>query len=140
MFYPPVALYCLWLAIKHRGLTLPTAANPGIFSGGIIGESKMATLQKLMETSPDFTAEAELLTGSTPEERLSSLREICQRRSIDYPFILKPDVGQRGAGVKLVRNEEQAVRLSEADWRTADRAALRSRAARSRRVLLPLPS
>src|SRR6185369_7876323 len=24
MFYPPVALYCLWLAIKHRGLTLPT--------------------------------------------------------------------------------------------------------------------
>jgi hypothetical protein len=97
------------LAIKYRGLTLPTAANPGIFSGGIIGDSKMATLEKLMATSPEFTAEAELLAGSTPEARLCSLREICQRRGISHPFILKPDIGQRGAGVKLIRNEEQAI-------------------------------
>ena len=26
LFYPPVALWCLWLALKHRGLTLPTSA------------------------------------------------------------------------------------------------------------------
>lgn len=31
LFYPPVAIYCLWLAIKYRGLAVPTAANPGIF-------------------------------------------------------------------------------------------------------------
>jgi membrane protein DedA with SNARE-associated domain len=109
MFYPPVALYCLWLAVKHRGLMLPTAANPGIFSGGIVGESKMTTLRELMATSPEFTAEAELLAGGTAEERLDSLREICRRRQIPYPFILKPDVGQRGAGIKLIRAEEQAL-------------------------------
>jgi membrane protein DedA with SNARE-associated domain len=109
MFYPPVALYCLWLAVKHRGLMLPTAANPGIFSGGIVGESKMATLRELMATSPEFTAEAELLAGGTAEERLDSLREVCRRREISYPFILKPDVGQRGAGIKLIRAEEQAL-------------------------------
>jgi membrane protein DedA with SNARE-associated domain len=108
MFYPPVALHCFWLAVKYRGFTLPTVANPGIFSGGLVGESKMATLQNLMESSPEFTAEAELLEGSSPQERLDSLREICRRRGIEYPFILKPDVGQRGAGVKLMRNEEQA--------------------------------
>jgi len=109
LFYPPVVLYCLWLGIKYRGLRLPTAANPGIFSGGIVGESRMATLQALMDKSPGFTADAELLDGSTPQERLNSLRKICQRRSIDYPFILKPDVGQRGVGVKLVQNEKQAL-------------------------------
>jgi membrane protein DedA with SNARE-associated domain len=109
IFYPPVALYYIWLAIKHRSLTLPTAANPGIFSGGIIGESKMATLQKLMASSPEFTAEGELLGGSTPAERFASIREICRRRGIGFPFVLKPDVGQRGAGVKLIRNEEQAI-------------------------------
>jgi len=109
MFYPPVALYCLWLAVKYRGVTLPTAANPGIFSGGIVGESKIATLQHLMDTSPEFTAEAELVAGATPEERLASLREICRRRCIDPPFVLKPDVGQRGAGVKLIRTEGQAI-------------------------------
>ena len=109
MFYPPVALNCLWLAIKYRGLTLPTAANPGIFSGGIIGESKTAILQQLMDTSPEFTAVAELVMGSTLEDRLDSIREVCRRRNIDYPFILKPDVGQRGVGVKLIHNEAQAV-------------------------------
>jgi hypothetical protein len=107
MFYPPVAVYCLWLSIKHRGLTLPTAANPGIFSGGLVGESKMATLKNLMESSPEFTAEAELLQGTSSQERLESLLEICRRCGIEYPFILKPDVGQRGAGVKLVRSEVQ---------------------------------
>ncbi|MBI5385616.1 MAG: VTT domain-containing protein [Verrucomicrobia bacterium] len=109
LFYPPVAIYCLWLAVKYRGLTLPAAANPGIFNGGIVGESKMATLRELMATSPEFTAEAELLTGAVPEERLAALREICRRRQIAYPFILKPDVGQRGVGIKLVRSEDQAL-------------------------------
>lgn len=108
LFYPPVAANYLWLAIKYRGFTLPTAANPGIFSGGLVGESKMATLTDLMATSPDFTADAELIAGLTIPQRLESLRETCSRRGIDYPFILKPDVGQRGAGVKLIRNEAQA--------------------------------
>ena len=108
LFYPPVVIYYLWLALKYRGAMLPTAANPGIFSGGMVGESKMATLRDLMRTSPEFTAEAELLAGATPDERLDSLREICARRNIPYPFILKPDLGQRGAGIKLIRHEAQA--------------------------------
>jgi membrane protein DedA with SNARE-associated domain len=108
MFYPPVAIYYIWLAIKYRGAMLPTAANPGIFSGGMVGESKMATLRDLMAHSPEFTADAELILGSTVEERLTSLQNICARREIVYPFILKPDLGQRGAGIKLIRNEAQA--------------------------------
>jgi hypothetical protein len=108
MFYPPVGIYCAWLAIKYRGLTVPTAANPGIFSGGMVGESKMATLRELFETSPEFTAQAELVRGDTLAERLRSLDEIRQRLGMDFPFILKPDVGQRGAGIKLIRYQEQA--------------------------------
>ena len=108
LFYPPVALYGAWLALKFRGLTLPTAANPGIFSGGMVGESKIKTLDELHLTSPEFTAEAELLAGKTPEERLRSLAEIRARLGIEFPFILKPDFGQRGAGIKLARSEAQA--------------------------------
>jgi membrane protein DedA with SNARE-associated domain len=109
VFYAPVALYYPWLAYKYRGFALPTIANPGMFSGGVIGESKMAILQSLMDTSPEFTVEAELLKGSTTGARLRSLREICHRRQITYPFVLKPDVGQRGAGVKLIHDEQQAL-------------------------------
>jgi len=108
MFYPPVAIYYFWLAIKYRGVMLPTAANPGIFSGGMIGESKIATLKELSAMSPGFTAEAGLVTGKTFEDRVRSLEEIRTQHGLDFPFILKPDVGQRGVGVKLIRTQEQA--------------------------------
>ena len=44
LFYLPVFGYWLWLSIRHRSLTLPTAANPSIYSGGFIGESKSQIL------------------------------------------------------------------------------------------------
>jgi membrane protein DedA with SNARE-associated domain len=108
VFYPPVAIYCLWLSVKYRGFTLPTAANPGIFSGGFVGESKITTLSELIATSPQFTADAGLVSGSTVEERLASVSDICRERGFSYPLILKPDIGQRGVGVKLIRSEGQA--------------------------------
>jgi hypothetical protein len=108
LFYPPVAVYCLWLAIKYRGLTAPAAANPGIFAGGLVGESKMATLKDLMLTNPEFTAAAELVTGASLEARRRSLTEIRARLDLQFPFIIKPDLGQRGAGVKLISRPEQA--------------------------------
>ena len=108
MFYPPVGIHCAWLALKYRGLTVPTAANPGIFSGGMVGESKMATLKELFLTNPEFTAEAELIESDTLAARLRSLDEIRTRLGLGFPFILKPDVGQRGAGIKLIRSAVQA--------------------------------
>src|SRR5438876_3928815 len=40
LFYVPVALYYFWLAVRYLMLTLPTAANPGMATGGFVGESK----------------------------------------------------------------------------------------------------
>jgi len=107
-FYPPAAFCCMWLAIKYRSLRAPMLANPGIFSGGIVGESKIATLLELQKSSPKFTAQAELVAGSSFSQRVASLQQIRQCLNISFPFILKPDVGQRGAGVKLIRSNEQA--------------------------------
>ena len=108
MFYPPVALHGIWLAIKYRGLTLPTAANPGMFSGGMVGESKIATLRDLQATSPEFTADAALVAGGDVKERTAALANALTRLNLDYPFVLKPDVGQRGVGIKIIHNPEQA--------------------------------
>ncbi|MGA2248360.1 MAG: VTT domain-containing protein [Verrucomicrobiota bacterium] len=108
MFYPPVALYCVWLAIKYRGLTVVTASNPGILSGGLVGESKMVTLKTLAQTSPHFTATAGLVAAGDWETRLRAVEEIRAHLHLQFPFILKPDVGQRGAGVKLIRTQAQA--------------------------------
>ena len=44
VFYLPVGLYYAWLSLRYRGTTLPTAANPSIYSGGLIRESKFQIL------------------------------------------------------------------------------------------------
>jgi membrane protein DedA with SNARE-associated domain len=108
LFYLPVGVHYLWLAIRYRGLTLPTAANPGIAAGGFVGESKITTLRDLQATSPGFAADAYLLVGTTPDERLAFLQQLRAQHRLAFPFILKPDVGQRGVGVKLIRTPEQA--------------------------------
>lgn len=109
LFYAPVLPYYLYLAIRHRGMTLPTAANPGIVSGGIVGESKMATLRDLRSASPEFTADSFLIEPGPTEIRVTQFQECMAQNSLRFPVILKPDVGQRGVGVKLIRSQEQAL-------------------------------
>jgi membrane protein DedA with SNARE-associated domain len=108
LFYFPVALNYIRLATRYRGWTVPTAANPGIFSGGFVGESKMATLLDLQVTSPNFTAAAWLVEGSTPQDRCASFHALRAAHEIVYPLILKPDIGQRGVGVKIIRTALEA--------------------------------
>ena len=45
--YMPLTPYLIGLALKHRSLTLFTAANPDIPAGGFIGESKFDILRNL---------------------------------------------------------------------------------------------
>ena len=41
LLYPPLMVYLVWLGVRHRGLTVFTAANPAMPAGGVIGESKI---------------------------------------------------------------------------------------------------
>ncbi len=66
---------------------MPRTSYAGIFSGGMVGESKMETLKELYATSPEFTAEAVLLEGATFEERLKSLAELCEQPGWKSTFI-----------------------------------------------------
>jgi len=36
----PLVVQWLWLSLKHRSTTLPSAANPAITAGGLVGEGK----------------------------------------------------------------------------------------------------
>jgi membrane protein DedA with SNARE-associated domain len=107
LFYPPVALWCFFLGTKHRGWTLPTVANPGMELGGVVGESKIATLRDLASRHGEFTAEAFAVVGETAADRADSVRRILRETAMGYPFILKPDIGQRGAGVRFIREPDQ---------------------------------
>jgi hypothetical protein len=101
LFYGPVVANYLRLAIKYRGFNVPTCANPGMFTGGLIGESKFATLRDLERTSPEWTAASFLLDEGA--DRLGELTALVETGRIDFPLVLKPDVAQRGSGFKIAR-------------------------------------
>jgi hypothetical protein len=108
MFYPPVAFMCGWLSLKYGGLALPTVANPSFRNGGIVGESKSEILQALMSTAPEFVAEGYLLSAGAVPEQMRVLRHLREEHAIPYPLVLKPNVGQRGAGFNLIACESGA--------------------------------
>ncbi|MEQ1763293.1 MAG: VTT domain-containing protein [Pyrinomonadaceae bacterium] len=107
LFYSPVVFYVLYLAIRFRELHF-TAANPGIPSGGFVGESKDA-IYKLIASS-DLSSRhllryVSVAANSDHEVRLRTALEFLAGNRISYPVILKPDAGERGNGVVVVRDE-----------------------------------
>jgi membrane protein DedA with SNARE-associated domain len=110
LFYLPVAACYARLALRHRCLTLPSSANPGMFTGGLVGESKFATLDELQKKHPDFTTPTRLLPGGPASARLPHFLHNLQSEGWDYPVILKPDSAQRGCGFKVIRSSQQADR------------------------------
>ncbi len=111
LFYIPVAFKWLQLAIRHRGLLLPTAANPSIEGGGFIGESKSDIL-KLVPASqrrwvaPWITA----VGGEDPDVVGQAMLDA----GLDFPVVAKPDVGQRGAGVQPIHDRGDLRAYTEA--------------------------
>ena len=107
IFYPPVALYCVWQGIKHHSFSLPAVANLNQKNGGIVGESKIGILSELMATSPELTAEAFLIEAGSGAIRLARIGELCLKHEVGLPFVLKPDIAQRGAGFKKIQSMEE---------------------------------
>jgi membrane protein DedA with SNARE-associated domain len=108
LFYIPIGLNYARLAIKYRGINLPTIANPGMLTGGIVGELKDEILRDLFQTSPDFTARAALITRGTADERMAQFERLCAEHGLRLPVVLKPNIAHRGSGFRLVRAREDA--------------------------------
>ncbi|HEV8146069.1 MAG TPA: hypothetical protein VGP79_06805 [Bryobacteraceae bacterium] len=101
--YAPLMPYLLTLAIRYRSLTLFTAANPGIATGGFVDESKSEILAKL--STAGCVAECELIpTDLSPEDRIEAAQRFIDKLGLTYPVILKPDMGERGSGVAVIRS------------------------------------
>ena len=108
-FYPPVALYAGWLMLRHRGLLLPTVANPSFPGGGFFGESKAQILDLAMKHVPSWVAPfVRIDRPATPSITVKAETALAMaaldEAGIGLPVVAKPDLGCRGAGVKLVRS------------------------------------
>lgn len=101
LFYIPIVPYYIYLSIRYRSFLLPFYASPQLKHGGLIGESKWDILQHL---DPQDRTTLKTLKIGTDIDFLTMI-DILEKQNMNYPFILKPDVGQRGFGVRIIRND-----------------------------------
>ena len=107
VFYTPVVVYVLCLAIKHRGLNVFTYANPSIPAGGFKGESKDAIYKGLTQAraAKNFLLRHTLITSKYSfEKKIATIWRFLDNERLSFPLVVKPDVGERGKDVMIVRS------------------------------------
>ena len=99
VFYIPVYMHWLWYSLKSRSLVFFSVANPAMNLGGFSSYSKF----KILELIPQEVVPAMFLLESVDYENVHQLRI---KHGITFPLIAKPDLGERGFGVALIRSED----------------------------------
>lgn len=97
----PLVVQWLWLAARYRSWTLPSAANPSITAGGLVGEGKLEYFQGMGSVARAATAAHHgfvVQAGLDAEALLDTL----QAAGLAFPLVAKPDKGLCGYGVRRV--------------------------------------
>jgi hypothetical protein len=95
--------------MRHGGLTLPTLANTAAPLSGFLGESKSDGLILLGPKGRKSLAPyATFRASPSGNARDNDFRACAAMREahLDFPLVAKPDIGQNGTGVKIVRDRE----------------------------------
>jgi membrane protein DedA with SNARE-associated domain len=105
LFQLPVVLNVLRLGLRFRSPALFTAANPGIPAGGFVLESKSRILEAVGDAAavPRFRR---LSSAGSPGERAAAALAAHAEGGFGWPVVAKPDVGERGEGVAVIRSAE----------------------------------
>jgi hypothetical protein len=99
LVYIPVYAYWLWLGARAGTIFFFSAANPFMRYGGILGGSKKEILDHIPHEYQPITC---LLTK---EATATEVLSVMQSNGLRFPIIMKPDIGERGHKVELIKNE-----------------------------------
>ncbi len=109
MVYPPVIVYLIYLGYRNGRWCLFTSSNPVIESSGFAYDSKGEILDLLSTDSVQAEKVADYLRMPMSEaSRIDLLEKWMSEQGLEYPVVLKPDEGERGQGVAIIRSREQA--------------------------------
>ena len=96
----PMAAQWLWLSLRYGSLSLPSAADPSIAVGGLVGESKIDYFDQVDPVLRRWLARtAAIECGPTAAK---DARAALRRLGLSFPVIAKPDIGWCGFGVRRI--------------------------------------
>lgn len=116
LVYAPVALQWLALSLRHGSLTVPLCANPALPLSGMVGVSKSLPMSLAGSRAAPLIAP---FVRRLRDPALSPAHEadaaLAQARAagLELPLVAKPDIGCRGAGVRLIRDPKHLHRYAE---------------------------
>lgn len=102
ILYTPIVVYTFYLWIKFKKITVVTAANPGIEEGGFIGESKVSILNRIGVKE----SVAKYFFIDATNKNIKDALLFMDTNNLGFPIVLKPDIGERGKGVQILKNKE----------------------------------
>ncbi len=97
--YLPIYPVWLWYCIKARSLFFFGASNPTIKNAGFLMESK----KEIDELIPEKYKPLTLLFP--PKTTIFEIRTVLKNHKLQYPLIVKPDIGLQGKAVIKVNND-----------------------------------
>jgi len=95
----PLILHWMALAVRYRSLTLPSAANPGIPTGGLAGEGKLECLALVPASLGAWIAP----TAAVPPG--ADAEAVRRDAGLRFPLVAKPDRGWCGYGVRRIADQ-----------------------------------
>jgi hypothetical protein len=99
----PMVVQWLWLSLRYGSLSLPSAADPSIAVGGLVGESKIDYFEQVDPGMRRWLARtAPIVKGpQAAQDARAALRTL----GLSFPVIAKPDIGWCGFGVRRIDDE-----------------------------------
>jgi membrane protein DedA with SNARE-associated domain len=109
LFYIPLVLTWIGYGLRYRSLTLPSAVNPMIPTGGMWGESKSQYLDQVGNNErpwiADFIVRQRGLGSETLQSDCHRALDALSEAGIHFPLVAKPDIGWHGHGVCRIDND-----------------------------------
>ena len=101
----PTVLFWLYFALQARKLFFFSAVNPVIETGGVLGESKINILNRIPSECLPKT-----IFIKKEEQTLEGILKKIKEEGIDFPLIVKPDIGERGFLVEKIKDQDNLAR------------------------------
>lgn len=98
IFYFPIIVKLLWVAIKRRRIFFFANLNSKIPYGGLFGESK----SEILSLFPERYLPKQIILPPKAELKTIDTQRI--QTGLGFPLVAKPDVGERGEGIIILNN------------------------------------
>lgn len=110
MVYLPVLPLILFYALRARRWFFFSNVNPVFKTGALMGASKYQILSEIPERFRPRT-----IMNKFNSDRVQNAFLDMEHANLQFPIIVKPDIGERGLLVELIRDKEELIKYLSAN-------------------------